>query len=367
MAINTSGNQRKRTLILGTNAFSRTLAAEILGHPRCGSELVGMVSNGSDEREHQLSGFGVPVLGTLDQLHEIILEHKPEQIIVTLPDLDASLVCHSLIEEKYCRHISIADGEALYERLTGKIAIDTSSHNALLFSNCYQVSRYSQNLSHALSIAAALVGLIVFAPLMLLVSILIKLDSPGPVLFVQKRMGMNNKEFNLLKFRTMLTQRCTSSEWAHDNKSRITRVGRYLRKFRLDELPQFINVLQSHMNLVGPRPHPAKNYSLYALVSRNMPVCGDQIPYYSLRALVRPGITGWAQVRYRYANNLEEEIEKLRFDLYYVKHYSFWLDLRIIAETVKVVVMGQEYRVEQAPNPGKRNVLAADASSIHLS
>jgi lipopolysaccharide/colanic/teichoic acid biosynthesis glycosyltransferase len=117
---------------------------------------------------------------------------------------------------------------------------------------------------------------------------------------------------------------CPTSEWANDNSDRITRVGKWLRKFRLDELPQFVNIIRGDMNLVGPRPHPVSNIELF----------GEEIPYYSLRAVVRPGITGWAQVRLGYANNLEEETEKMRYDLYYIKRLSFWLDLRILFDTV---------------------------------
>jgi lipopolysaccharide/colanic/teichoic acid biosynthesis glycosyltransferase len=139
----------------------------------------------------------------------------------------------------------------------------------------------------------------------------------------------------------MHTATGSTSEWAKDNGERITRVGRWLRKFRLDELPQFVNILRGDMNLVGPRPHPASNFELLVLVSRNAPACGEAIPYYTVRSMVRPGITGWAQVRYRYANDLEEEIEKLRYDLYYIKHLSVWLDLRILFDTVKIVLLGR--------------------------
>jgi lipopolysaccharide/colanic/teichoic acid biosynthesis glycosyltransferase len=134
----------------------------------------------------------------------------------------------------------------------------------------------------------------------------------------------------------------TTSEWVRDNGHRLTRLGRRLRQFRLDELPQLVNILTGDMTLVGPRPHPVSNHPLFVLVMRNAPSCGEPIPYYALRSMVRPGITGWAQVRYRYANDLEEEIEKMRYDLYYIKHRSLWLDLRILAETVKVVICGRE-------------------------
>jgi lipopolysaccharide/colanic/teichoic acid biosynthesis glycosyltransferase len=154
--------------------------------------------------------------------------------------------------------------------------------------------------------------------------------------------GLAGKPFNLLKFRSMRPEQNRISEWEGDNLHRITRVGKWLRKYRLDELPQLFNVLLGDMNVVGPRPHPSANSEVIALVSRNTPVCGSQIPFYSLRSLVRPGITGWAQVRYQYANNLNEEIEKMRFDLYYIKHYSLWLDLRILFETIRVVLVGNK-------------------------
>ena len=162
------------------------------------------------------------------------------------------------------------------------------------------------------------------------------------MLFVQERIGLFGRRFPLLKFRTMVPDPRPSSEWARDNATRITRVGKWLRKFRLDELPQFINILRGDMALIGPRPHPASNYGLFA----------DRIPHYALRCRVRPGVTGWAQVRYGYANNLEEETEKMRFDLYYIKHLSFYLDLRILVDTVKIVLFGRtgrpsvEYHVE---------------------
>jgi lipopolysaccharide/colanic/teichoic acid biosynthesis glycosyltransferase len=159
------------------------------------------------------------------------------------------------------------------------------------------------------------------------------------VFFVQERVGRGGKPFGLIKFRSMRQADARVSEWARDNESRITRVGKLLRRFRLDELPQFINVLRGEMNLVGPRPHPTCNYQLFLA----------RIPYYGLRAAVRPGITGWAQVRYGYANSLEEELEKMRYDLYYIKHRSLWLDLRILAETAAVVL-----------NPHAHDVPAAD-------
>ena len=189
-------------------------------------------------------------------------------------------------------------------------------------------------LRQAVSLLVAVLGLIVLAPLFGLIALAIRLDSRGPVLFVQDRVGLYGRRFRLLKFRTMRSASVHPSEWARDNGDRITRVGKWLRKIRLDELPQFVNVLRGEMNLVGPRPHPTTNVELFR----------DNIPYYWLRLRVRPGITGWAQVRYGYANDLQEETEKMRYDLFYIKHASLWLDLRILFATTKIVLFGREDR-----------------------
>src|SRR5262249_14794482 len=140
------------------------------------------------------------------------------------------------------------------------------------------------------------------------------------------------RPFDMFKFRTMRMSSEEISVWTRDDDERVTRVGRWLRKFRLDELPQLVNVLIGDMNLLGPRPHPWSNYELYE----------DRIPHYWLRCAVRPGITGWAQVRHGYANGLEEEVEKMTYDLYYIKHASPWLDLRIVIETVKLILLGRD-------------------------
>src|SRR4029450_8571171 len=202
-------------------------------------------------------------------------------------------------------------------------------------------SRTGQLFSRVVSLVVAILGLALLSPLLALIAIAVKLDSRGPVLFVHKRIGLHGRCFPLLKFRTMHAARGPRSEWERDNRDRVTRVGRILRAFRLDELPQFINVVRGEMNLIGPRPHPASNFDLFPLVARNLnQVTGTAVDYYSLRTMVRPGITGWAQVRYQYANDLDEEIEKLRYDLYYVKDVSAMLDLRIMLDTVVVMAKG---------------------------
>ena len=179
----------------------------------------------------------------------------------------------------------------------------------------------------------ATVGLILCAPLFAVIALIIKWDSVGPVFFVHERIGKDGQKFSLVKFRTMHPIERCRSEWVRDNGDRITTVGRWLRKYRLDELPQLFNVLLGHMNVIGPRPHPASNYSLFM----------RHIPFYAFRTTVRPGITGWAQVRYGYANDLQEEIEKMRYDLYYIKHQSFRLDVEVVVRTIAVIILGNEF------------------------
>jgi lipopolysaccharide/colanic/teichoic acid biosynthesis glycosyltransferase len=233
--------------------------------------------------------------------------------------------------------VRIEHAQAVYEQVTGKLPLETYAPKDIIYSNDFLPSRAALVAARLLSVGLAGLGLVLLAPLMLLIALLIRIDSAGPVIFSQERSGKAGRSFKLLKFRTMVPTDQQDSEWEEDNLLRITRVGRWLRKARLDELPQFFNILSGDMNLVGPRPHPASNFELFVLAARNTPESGDQIPYYSMRHSVRPGITGWAQVRYRYANNLHEEMEKLRFDLYYLKHYSLWLDLRILVETVAMI------------------------------
>jgi lipopolysaccharide/colanic/teichoic acid biosynthesis glycosyltransferase len=226
---------------------------------------------------------------------------------------------------------SIEDGIEVHERLSGKLAIESLSPSFLIFSKDFKKSRIQTALRGAVSSIVALVGLVLFSPLMAILAYAIKIDSVGPIFFIQERAGIGGRPFRLVKFRTMHPETHAPSAWELDNQYRITRVGRWLRRFRFDELPQFINVLRGDMNLVGPRPHPVSNYQFFL----------EKIPYYSLRSTVRPGITGWAQVCYAYANNLEEETEKMRYDLFYIKNLSLWLDLRILVGTIRAVLFGK--------------------------
>jgi exopolysaccharide biosynthesis polyprenyl glycosylphosphotransferase len=336
-------SRAERLLILGTSPLAVELIEAIrqcsAGHLR----VLGMVGEGG-------AGVpGCPWLGSLAQLPHLLDALAPDRIVVAMEERRRRLPTSQLVEARIRRRIVVESAEDLYERLSGKLALHSLMPSRFIFSQEFRPSRFALAAGRVLSLLTAAVGLIALAPLLALIIVALKLDSPGPVLFVQERVGLGGRRFKLWKFRTMHPAGAGRSEWERDNADRITRVGRWLRQFRLDELPQFVNILRGEMNLVGPRPHPASNLELFTLVSRNTPDCGGQIPYYSLRMLVRPGITGWAQVRYRYANDLDEEMEKLRYDLYYIKHLSLRLDLRILLETIRVVVRGRGHAAERVP------------------
>ena len=327
----------ERIVILGTSTLAGVLAAEFARRGLAHHTVLGVISEAVDA---DLDAFDCPHLGTLADLQRILAEQRPGRIIVALEERYGHLPADLLLEIQAGLNLSVETGVEAYERLTGKLAIELLPASTVLFSSEFRPSRAALLFARASSVLAVCFGLVVFLPVIALIAALIRLESPGPVLFIQERVGLGGRRFDLLKFRSMRETGSAHTEWAVDNAGRITRVGRWIRKFRLDELPQFINVIRGDMNLVGPRPHPVSNRELFILVSRNTPQCGEQIPYYSLRSSIRPGITGWAQVRYKYANGLDEEMEKLRYDLYYIKHYSPLLDLRILFETVKVVFLG---------------------------
>jgi len=317
-----------RVLILGTTPLACTLIKEITAQPHLGYTIVGVVDSVPVPAESPLANLS---RGPLARLGKIIEELQPNRTIVALAERRARLPVRELLEARV-RGCIVEDGVNVYERLTGKLAIEAVTPSNLIFSGDFKKSRLDLAAGRAISLLVSVVGMVVLSPLLGIIALLIKLDSSGPVFFVQERVGMAAKRFKLIKFRTMHRTDAPTSEWACDNAKRITRVGKWLRKFRLDELPQFFNIIRGDMNLVGPRPHPVSNFELFI----------ENIPYYSLRAVVRPGITGWAQVRYGYANNLDEETEKMRYDLYYIKHLAVSFDIRILFDTVKTVLFGSQ-------------------------
>ena len=335
-AIGTRDWFRERILIIGSTPLAAQIARETESHHPSRHVVVGVVDDA------RLAAPGSPrILGGIAELPAIVEETRPDRVLVALGERRRRTPVRALLESCVARGIAVEDASEFYERLTGKLAIESLAPTSIVFCRKFGPSRLQQGFARAMSLLVAIAGLLLLLPLFAVIAVAVKLESPGPVLFVHTRIGRHGRPFKLLKFRTMRVAGAQRSEWERDNRDRVTRVGRVLRAFRLDELPQFINIVRGEMNLVGPRPHPAASFEIFTLVARNLnEMTGSAVGYYSLRSMVRPGITGWAQVRYRYANDLEEEIEKLRYDLYYIKYVSAALDVRIVLETIKVMIKG---------------------------
>ncbi|HVG53293.1 MAG TPA: exopolysaccharide biosynthesis polyprenyl glycosylphosphotransferase [Vicinamibacterales bacterium] len=331
-------------LILGAGPMAARLIDEVEALEFAPYVVAGVVDN---QRPDPESPIAQRWLGTCDELDAIVARVRPTRIVVAIENRRDGLPLQSLLESRVSG-IDVEDAIELYERITGKIAIEALRPSTLILSKGFRNHGAAEMTARMVSVLAAVIGLVICAPLLAAIALFVKLDSEGPVLFVQPRAGRHGRSFGLLKFRTMHPTDEPSSEWAVDNVHRITRVGRYLRRFRLDELPQLINVLRGEMNLIGPRPHPVSNHSTFM----------EHIAYYGLRSTVRPGVTGWAQVRYGYANNLDEETEKMRYDLYYIKNRTLWLDLRIMFATIGIVLFGQDAAEVRHPAPMGRDLWA---------
>jgi exopolysaccharide biosynthesis polyprenyl glycosylphosphotransferase len=313
-----------RVLILGGGPLASRIAQEIESSGRLQGEPAGMV----DDRPPQGPW---PWLGRLDRLKDIVEKVHPNHIVVALEDRRGHLPLAQLLESR-ARGVVVEEALAVYERLTGKVAIEALTPGALIMTKGFRNDPTSEKVARLVSVTAAIVGLIVLAPFLALTALAIKMDSRGPILFFQDRAGKNGQAFSLWKFRTMRPAEFHRSEWVQDNFHRITPLGRLLRRFRIDELPQLVNILRGEMNLVGPRPHPMSNQEVFM----------ERIAYYGLRSTVRPGVTGWAQIQYGYANNIDQETEKMRYDLYYIKNRSLWLDVTIIVRTFAIMLLGSE-------------------------
>ena len=320
-----------RVLVLGAGLLAQRVIHEIEARPNFRYAVVGVVDDGSGAEPGDLP---YPVLGPLERLDKLLDDIKPDRLIVALTERRGRMPLAQLLE---CggRGILVEDGLRTYEYFTGKLPIESLTPSFLIFSGAFRKSRLQLALRRATSLVAATLGLLLTAPLVAVIALAIALDSRGPIFFIDRRAGRGGRPFNLIKFRTMHPlppgQSVPAAVWDRDDTSRITRVGWVIRRLRLDELPQFWNILTGDMDLVGPRPE----------ILANVQAMSEQIPYYGLRHSVRPGLTGWAQTRFGYSVSLEQVTEKIRYDLFYIKHMSFWLDLRILVDTVKIVLFGR--------------------------
>ena len=331
-----------RLLILGNGPIVSKLIEELESSPTPRYVLTGVLDN-----QPLREGTRAAWLGRLDRLAAIVEQVRADRIIVALPDRRGQLPLVPLLESRV-RGVAVEDALEFYERLSGRMAIESLTPGSLISAPGFRNHGTPERVARVVSVGLALLGLVVLAPLLAAIALAIRIDSNGPVLFIQERIGRDGRPFDLLKFRTMRPQKKRRSEWVKDNRDRITRVGAWLRRFRLDELPQLVNIVRGEMNLVGPRPHPTCNQGTFM----------ERIAYYGLRSTVRPGVTGWAQVRYGYANDIEEETEKMRYDLYYIKNRSLLLDLDILIRTVRIMLFGHGATTVLQENPVRGRIAA---------
>jgi lipopolysaccharide/colanic/teichoic acid biosynthesis glycosyltransferase len=278
----------------------------------------------------RVSGNGSSAHDTPSSLYELVQKLGVDVVVVAIEDRRDRLPTEQLLN---CRlnGIPVREQEAVYEQITGKIAVEALRPSYLIFNEGFSRHHWNELTKRAVDVAFASLLLLVTWPLMIATAIAVRLDSEGPILFSQERVGRDGKPFTLLKFRSMLAdaEKMTGPVWASQDDPRITRVGRFIRRTRLDELPQIFNVLAGHMSLVGPRPE--RQHFVEDLAAK--------IPYFHQRHIVKPGLTGWAQINYRYGSTFEDALQKLQYDLFYIKNQSLLFDLSILFNTVKIVIL----------------------------
>lgn len=320
---------RQRVLVYGSGARAR-LVGRALKNSDSNVDLVGYYP-GPNESVSEVSGWGL--LSSKKSLTDCVLEERVDEIVVALSERrGGSMHMRELLDCKL-RGVLVVDIATYFEKTLGQLTRDSVSAGWLIFGDGFDQGLVRTVIKRIFDIVCATLLILLSLPIMLVTSILILLESSGPVLYLQERVGLNGRLFNVVKFRSMRTdaEKDGKPRWASASDDRVTRVGRAIRKWRIDELPQLFSVLSGDMSLVGPRPE--RPYFVDQLT--------QELPYYAVRQSVKPGVTGWAQVRYHYGASVEDAAEKLQYDLYYVKNHSLLLDLVVIFETVGVVLMGR--------------------------
>jgi exopolysaccharide biosynthesis polyprenyl glycosylphosphotransferase len=321
-----------RTLILGAGDTAQQLIGMLAGR-HSSYEVIGAVVPRGHEGGRPRSG--VNIVGTFADLFHLVEHESIQSIVVALDDGEDELPTDTLFDLK-TMGIDILDARRLLERVSGQIFIERTTPRHVIFSDGFRRPPWVLALKRMADATIAAAGLVVLAPLFVVIGALIKADSRGPIFYSQLRIGLHGKPFTIWKFRSMRAdaEGLHAPQWASEEDPRITRVGVWLRTWRLDELPQLYNVLRGEMSLVGPRPErPVFVQELRA-----------EFPYYDVRHTVLPGLTGWAQVRFRYAASRSDSYQKLQYDLYYVKHMGLTLDFKIAVETLRVIARGEGAR-----------------------
>ncbi len=318
---------RERIVVVGTSPLARSIVRAVAARRNLGTEVVGYLSDDPDEQGTYLDG--VPVLAPVHRIEKVLRDERVDRVVVASKRRDEHFPEEALLAAKFAG-LRIESGVRFYERATGRIYLRDLRGSYLIFSDGFCTGRCGRVAKRVLDVAGAGLGLVLLSPLLALAAAAIRLEDGGPVFYRQTRIGEGGRLFDVIKLRTMRTdaEARSGAAFAGRRDDRITRVGRVLRPTRIDELPQLWNVLRGEMSLVGPRPERPEFAEELA----------SRYPYFRYRCAAKPGITGWAQIRFGYVNSIDQWEEKLALDLYYLKYRSVLMDLLILWNTLKTVV-----------------------------
>ncbi len=322
---------REKILLLGISEQGREIIKESVEKRMRGYDIIGFATAMDSQMESTV--HNVPVLGHIKELESIISTHTIDTVVVTLRSRRGKLPVDQLLNCKF-KNIRILEGAQFYEIAKQKILIDDFfKPSSFIFEEGFYYTSLHEFMKRAQGLSVSIILLILLSPVLFITAILIKLESPGQIFYLQERVGLHGRIFKLLKFRSMTetAEKESGPKFAIKGDMRVTRIGKIIRKIRLDEVPQLINIFMGDMDLVGPRPEREVFVNELEKI----------VPYYALRHSVRPGLTGWAQVNYPYGENFEDSEEKLKYDLYYIKHYSWYLDMQIFFMTVREIIFAK--------------------------
>lgn len=318
---------RRRLLYLGNSPLNAEIAERLAERPEMGLESIGYLGGGVEAGNYPLVK-----LGEIEDVKRVAAEVKPDTIVVGMSERRLHLPVQDLLDLRFSG-IRVEEAQTLYENAFGRVPTESLRPSQLIFSTHLGPRAGRVAFQNVYNFLLGLTGLVLALPLMLLTGLAVKLTSKGPVLFRQRRVGLDSETFIVYKFRSMYqdAEARTGAVWAVKDDPRITPVGKWIRKLRFDELPQLINVVKGEMSIAGPRPERPEFVR----------VLSEQIPYYRQRFCVKPGITGWAQINHKYGDTIEDTIVKLEYDLYYIKNLAFSLDLYIMFQTIKVMLLSR--------------------------
>jgi sugar transferase (PEP-CTERM system associated) len=318
----------EKILVVGTGQTALDTAEAVWERRDAGYRIVGFVTENGAKPKEKLGRS--EILGRAVDLEGIIRSEKIDRVVIAVRERRGAFPTEALLKMSLAGDVSIEECTSFFERITGKVHVDMLRPSWLIFAGRRRGSPIRSIFRETIHRLLALIGLVLSLPVALLTAIIVKLESRGPIFYKQERMGKNGQLFNVIKFRSMKIDAEADGEpiWATSDDERATRFGRIIRKLRIDEIPQFWNIIKGEMNFVGPRPE--RPHFVRQLAT--------EIPFYEHRHLVAPGLTGWAQIKYPYGASVADAIQKLQYDLYYIKNQSLALDLMIVFDTVKTVL-----------------------------